>query len=49
MQERVHRQEGQEYDATRFITPEAVATTILTALDLPRDAHLTDLTVRPQG
>lgn len=49
MQERVHRQEGREYDASRFITPEAVATTILTALDLPRDAHLTDLTVRPQG
>ncbi|MCT1366149.1 MULTISPECIES: SDR family oxidoreductase [Microbacterium] len=49
MQERVHRQEGQEYDAARFITPDAVATTILAALDLPRDAHLTDLTVRPQG
>lgn len=49
MQERVHQQEGQEYDPTRFITPEAIATTILTALDLPRDAHLTDLTVRPQG
>lgn len=49
MQERVHQQEGQEYDAARFITPEAVATTILAALDLPRDAHLTDLTVRPQG
>lgn len=49
MQERVHRQEGQEYDATRFITPEAVATTIITAIDLPRDAYLTDLTVRPQG
>ena len=49
MQERVHQQEGQEYDAARFITPEAVATTILAALDFPRDAHLTDLTVRPQG
>ncbi|MCK2027704.1 SDR family oxidoreductase [Microbacterium sp. SSW1-47] len=49
MQERVHRQEGAEYDASRFITPDAVATTILTALDLPRDAHLTDLTVRPAG
>ncbi|MEV8170873.1 SDR family oxidoreductase [Microbacterium sp. NPDC077486] len=49
MQQRVHRQEGQEYDAARFITPDAVATTILAALDLPRDAHLTDLTVRPQG
>ncbi|MCT1479566.1 SDR family oxidoreductase [Microbacterium sp. p3-SID336] len=49
MQERVHRQEGQDYDPSRFITPEAVASTILTALDLPRDAHLTDLTVRPAG
>ncbi|WP_149085547.1 MULTISPECIES: SDR family oxidoreductase [Microbacterium] len=49
MQERVHRQEGQDYDASLFITPEAIATTIITALDLPRDAQLTDLTVRPQG
>ncbi|PRB09567.1 SDR family oxidoreductase [Microbacterium sp. MYb62] len=47
MQQRVHQQEGQEYDADRFITPDAVATTILTALDLPRDAEITDLTVRP--
>lgn len=47
MQERVHHQEGAEYDPGRFISPDAVATTILTALDLPRDAHLTDLTVRP--
>ncbi|KKX96761.1 MULTISPECIES: SDR family oxidoreductase [Microbacterium] len=47
MQERVHQQEGQDYDAERFITPDAVATTILTALDLPRDAEITDLTVRP--
>lgn len=49
MQERVHRQEGQDYDPSRFITPDAVASTILTALDMPRDAHLTDLTVRPAG
>ena len=47
MQERVHQQEGREYDAARFISADAVATTILTALDLPRDAQLTDLTVRP--
>jgi len=47
MQERVHQQEAQDYDAERFITPESVATTILTALDLPRDAEITDLTVRP--
>jgi short-subunit dehydrogenase len=47
MQERVHHQEGRDYDAERFISPDAVATTILTALDLPRDAQLTDVTVRP--
>ncbi len=47
MQERVHQQEGQEYDADRFITPDAGVTTILPALDLPRDAEITDLTVRP--
>lgn len=47
MQERVHQQEGQPYDPTRFIDPESVATSILTALDLPRDAQLTDLTIRP--
>lgn len=47
MQERVHQQEGAEYDAERFMTADAVATTILTALDLPRDAEITDLTVRP--
>lgn len=49
MQERVHQQEGRAYEPERFITPDAVATTILMALDLPDDAHLTDLTVRPAG
>ncbi|OEV12015.1 short-subunit dehydrogenase [Streptomyces sp. Amel2xB2] len=47
MQEKVHRQEGREYDAGRWTTPDSVATTLLTALDLPRDAEVTDLTVRP--
>jgi NADP-dependent 3-hydroxy acid dehydrogenase YdfG len=47
MQEKVHRQEGAEYDATRWIDPRSVAATILTALDLPRDAELTELTVKP--
>ena len=47
MQEKVHEQEGKEYDASDWIDPESVATTILTALDLPRDAEVTDLTVRP--
>jgi NAD(P)-dependent dehydrogenase (short-subunit alcohol dehydrogenase family) len=47
MQERVHQQEGKPYDPARWIDPESVATTLLTALDLPRDAELTDLTIRP--
>jgi len=47
MQERVHQQEGAEYDPARFIDPESVATTIITALDLPRDAQITDVSVRP--
>ncbi|PYC78382.1 short chain dehydrogenase [Streptomyces tateyamensis] len=47
MQQKVHQQEGKEYDPSRWIAPESVATAILTALDLPRDATLTDLTVRP--
>lgn len=49
MQERVHQQEGRDYDPARFIDPDSVATTILTALDLPEDAALTDLTIRPAG
>ena len=47
MQERVHAQEGKAYDAAAWITPESVATAVLTAVDLPRDAEITDLTVRP--
>ncbi|GAA2135709.1 SDR family oxidoreductase [Streptomyces synnematoformans] len=47
MQAKVHRQEGREYDPGRWIDPESVATTLLTALDLPRDAQLTDVSVRP--
>ncbi|WP_037572617.1 SDR family oxidoreductase [Phaeacidiphilus oryzae] len=47
MQEKVHAQEGSSYDPEAWIDPESVATTVLTALDLPRDAEVTDLTVRP--
>ncbi|QKW09340.1 SDR family oxidoreductase [Streptomyces sp. NA04227] len=47
MQAKVHQQEGKEYDPDRWIDPESVATTILMALDLPRDAEVNDLTVRP--
>lgn len=47
MQEKVHEQEGKAYDPSTWIAPESVATTVLAALDLPRDAELTDVTVRP--
>jgi short-subunit dehydrogenase len=47
MQQKVHQQEGKPYDPARFIDPGSVATALLTALDLPRDATIPDLTVRP--
>jgi NADP-dependent 3-hydroxy acid dehydrogenase YdfG len=47
MQLKVHHQEGKVYDPSRWIDPGSVATTVLTALDLPRDAEITDLSVRP--
>lgn len=47
MQAKVHAQEGKEYDPADWADPESVATTILTALDLPRDAEVTDLRVNP--
>lgn len=47
MQAKVHAQEGKDYDPSDWIAPESVATAVLTALDLPRDAEMTDVTVRP--
>jgi len=47
MQERVHDQEGKEYDAGEWIRPVTVAATILRVLDLPRDATIPDVTVSP--
>ena len=49
MQEKVHQQEGKEYDAAAWIRPETVAEAILHVLDLPRDATISDLTVQPSG
>lgn len=47
MQAEVHRQEGRDYDPAAFIDPESVASTVLAALDLPRDALVPDVSVRP--
>jgi short-subunit dehydrogenase len=47
MQEKVHEQEGRTYDSSQWISPETVAATILHVLDLPRDATIPEVTVRP--
>jgi short-subunit dehydrogenase len=47
MQEKVHRQEEKEYDAAAWIRPETVVDAILNVLDLPRDATVTDLSIKP--
>ncbi len=47
MQERVHDQEGKEYDASDWIRAQTVADAILRVLDLPRDATIPDVSVSP--
>jgi short-subunit dehydrogenase len=48
MQEKVHEQEGRTYDASRWIKPETVAETILHVLDVPADATIPEVVVRPR-
>jgi NAD(P)-dependent dehydrogenase (short-subunit alcohol dehydrogenase family) len=47
MQEKVHSQEGREYDASRWSDAETVAATVLHVLDLPADSTIPDVMVRP--
>lgn len=47
MQEKVHAQEGKEYDAGAWIAASSVADTVRYVLDLPRDATLEEIVVRP--
>jgi short-subunit dehydrogenase len=47
MQEKVHEQEGRTYDSSRWISPETVVDTLLHVIDLPGDATIPDVTVRP--
>jgi short-subunit dehydrogenase len=47
MQAKVHEQEGKEYDPSAWIAPDSVGATVVAALDLPRDAEMTDVMVRP--
>jgi NAD(P)-dependent dehydrogenase (short-subunit alcohol dehydrogenase family) len=48
MQQKVHQQEGKEYDASAWIEPDTVVDAILHVLDLPDDATVSDLTIRPR-
>ena len=47
MQQKVHEQEGKDYDASEWISADTVAGMILHVLDLPVDATIPDVTVRP--
>jgi NADP-dependent 3-hydroxy acid dehydrogenase YdfG len=47
MQQKVHEQEGRDYDPAAWATPASVAATIVHVLDLPADATISDVTVRP--
>jgi short-subunit dehydrogenase len=48
MQEKVHAQEGKDYDPSEWIDPATVVDAILHVLDLPGDATISDLTIRPR-
>ncbi|MFZ2015567.1 MAG: SDR family oxidoreductase [Nocardioides sp.] len=47
MQEKVHEQEGRTYDPASWIRPETVVSTMLHVIDLPPDATIPEVTVRP--
>ena len=49
MQEEVHAQEGRAYDAAAWIRPGTVADTVLHVLDLPVDATIPEVVLRPSG
>jgi short-subunit dehydrogenase len=46
MQEKVHAQEGKDYDPSAWITPGTVAEAIIHVLDLPPEATIPELVVR---
>lgn len=48
MQEKVHEQEGRTYDASRWIRPETVTDAILHVLDLPGDATVPEIVIKPR-
>ncbi|MEV0249602.1 SDR family oxidoreductase [Nocardia sp. NPDC050712] len=49
MQREIIAGEGREYQPEEFLTPQTVAWTVRNALDTPRDAHPTEIVLRPFG
>ena len=49
MQQSVVAHEGGAYDGSRFLRPESVAAAVLAAVTASRDAHLTEVVLRPGG
>ena len=47
MQEKVHAQEGRDYDADAWISPDTVADLVRHVLDLPRDATVPEVRMSP--
>lgn len=47
MQRKVRAQEGKSYNADDFAAPTTVARVVVSALETPRDAVVTEVTVRP--
>jgi len=47
MQRGVRAQEGREYEPDRYLRPESVASAVLAAVTSARDAHVTEIVLRP--
>lgn len=47
MQQAIMEEAGQTYESERLLQPEDLAVSIVSALDLPRSAEVTDLHIRP--
>ncbi len=47
MQQKVHEMEGKAYDPSRFVQPDDVAAQVVSALALPPNAEVPDVSIRP--
>lgn len=49
MQRGVRAQEGGAYEPERYLSPDSVARVVLAAVTAPRDAHVTEIAIRPSA